>query len=83
VDDRGYFDCKLFKIRIEDENHFVTRLKDNILYEPVRELDLPDDRDFHILKDEIIHLTGKAAKEIGLERVDYAVLPFISKKMYG
>jgi hypothetical protein len=61
VDDRGYFDCKLFKIRIEDENWFVTRLKDNILYKSVRELDLPDDKDFHILKDEIIHLTGQSA----------------------
>jgi IS4 transposase len=70
VDDRGYFDCKPFKIRIEDENHFVTRLKDNILYEPVRELDLPDDKDFHILKDEIIYLTGNASKEIGLNRVE-------------
>jgi len=63
IDDRGYFDCKLFKIRIEDNNWFVTRLKDNILYESVRELDLPDDKDFHILKDEIIHLTGQSAIE--------------------
>ncbi|GHU63546.1 hypothetical protein FACS1894123_06520 [Bacteroidia bacterium] len=29
VDDRGYFDCKLFRTRIDDENWFVTRLKDN------------------------------------------------------
>jgi hypothetical protein len=63
IDDRGYFDCKLFRIRIDDENRFVTRLKDNILYEPVRELDLPEDKDPHILKDEIIHLTGKSAVE--------------------
>jgi hypothetical protein len=63
VDDRGYFDCKLFKIRIEDENWFVTRLKDNILYESVREVDLPDDKDFHILKDEIIYLTGQSAMD--------------------
>jgi hypothetical protein len=63
VDDRGYYDCKLFKIRIEDENWFVTRLKDNILYETVEELDLPDDKDQHILKDEIIYLTGKSAEE--------------------
>lgn len=63
VDDRGYFDCKLFKIRIGDENWFVTRLKDNILYETVEELDLPDEKDQHILKDEIIYLTGKSAEE--------------------
>ena len=58
VDDRGYFDCKLFKMRIDDENWFVTRLKNNVLYQTVEKLDLPDDRDFHILKDEIICLTG-------------------------
>jgi hypothetical protein len=33
VDDRGYFDCKLFKQRIDDKNWFVCRIKDNILYE--------------------------------------------------
>ena len=66
VDDRGYFDCKLFKIRIEDQNWFVTRLKDNILYSTVKELDLPDDKDQHILKDEIIYLTGKAAEKNNL-----------------
>lgn len=37
VDDRGYFDPKLFKIRMDDENHFVTRIKGNILYESIRE----------------------------------------------
>jgi hypothetical protein len=70
VDDRGYFDCKLFKIRIEDENWFVTRLKDNILYETVEELDLPDGKDQHILKDEIIYLTGKSAEENGLNTIN-------------
>jgi hypothetical protein len=66
VDDRGYFDCKLFKIRIDDENWFVTRLKDNILYETDEELDLPDDKDHHVLKDEIIYLTGKSAEDNSL-----------------
>jgi len=66
VDDCGYFDCKLFKMRIDDENWFVTPLKDNILYETVEEFDLPDDRDYHILKDEIIDLTGTSAAENNL-----------------
>jgi len=70
VDDRGYFDVKLFKIRIEDANHFVTRIKDNILYESIREYDLPDDKDEHILKDEIIRLTGKSAVETGMNMVE-------------
>ena len=69
VDDRGYFDCKLFKIRIEDENWFVTRLKDNILYKTGEELNLPDGKDQHILKDEIIYLTGKSAEENKLNTV--------------
>lgn len=71
VDDRGYFDTKLFKIRMEDENHFVTRIKGNILYESIREYDLPDDKDEHILKDEIIRLTGKAAIENGIDNVEF------------
>ena len=70
VDDRGYFDTKLFKTRIDDQNVFVTRIKDNILYESVREYDLPDDKDEHILKDEIIRLTGKAAVENGMDQVE-------------
>ena len=71
VDDRGYFDSKLFKTRIEDENHFVTRIKGNILYESIRECDLPEDKDEHILKDEIIRLTGKAAIENGIGQVEF------------
>ena len=70
VDDRGYFDTKLFKIRIDDQNHFVTRIKGNILYESVRELDLPDDKDENILKDEIIRLTGKPAIENKIDKVE-------------
>lgn len=70
VDDRGYFDCKLFRTRIDDGNWFVTRLKDNILYKSVRELDLPDGKDEHIMKDEIIHLTGKSAVEQELNTVE-------------
>ena len=36
----------------------------------VRENDLPDDKDFHILKDEIIQLSGKSAKETGMDKVE-------------
>jgi len=68
VDDRGYFDFKLFMLRIEDENHFVTRIKVNTVYEQVEEKDLPDDKDHHILKDELIKLTGKAAKDAGIDQ---------------
>jgi len=69
VDDRGYFDCKLFKQRVDDENFFVCRIKDNILYEVVCERDLPDGEDQHILLDEEIRLTGKSAVETGMDKV--------------
>lgn len=69
VDDRGYFDFKLFYSRIEDQNHFVTRIKTNTVYESIIEKDLPDGQDEHILKDELIYLTGNAAKEAGIDKI--------------
>ncbi len=69
VDDRGYFDFKLFKIRIDDDNHLVTRIKRNTDYRSVEEFDLPDDKDFEILKDEKIMLTGKAAEDAGIDNI--------------
>ena len=67
VEDRAYFDFELFKRRNDAKNIFVTRLKSNILYESIKELDLPDDRDQNILKDELIKFTSKDAKKAGLE----------------
>src|SRR5699024_5482077 len=69
VDDRGYFDFRLFATHIEDENHFVTRIKSNTVYESIAENELPDAKDEHILKDELIHLTGQAAEEAGINDV--------------
>lgn len=69
VDDRGYFDFSLFLTRIEDQNHFVTRIKDNTVYESIVEKDLPDGKDEHVLKDEIIYLSGQAAKKAGIDKV--------------
>ncbi len=68
VDDRGYFDFKLFKLRIDDGNTFVTRAKSNTVFESVKELELPDDKDHDIIKDEIIYLTGKQAVEARLDK---------------
>lgn len=70
VDDRGYFDFSLFKRRIEDENIFVTRMKSNTVFEHVKELDLPEDKDFEILKDEIIRLSSIASIESGMADQD-------------
>lgn len=67
IEDKGYWDFSIIKSRIKASNDFVTRIKDNTVYEVVEELDLPDDKDQHILKDEIIRLTGKKAKDIHLD----------------
>jgi len=66
VEDRGYFDFSLMLKRIKANNVFVTRIKDNTIYQSVKELDLPDKEDQDILKDEIIQLTSPKAIETGI-----------------
>lgn len=66
VEDRAYFDFELMLNRMKADNVFVTRIKTNTLYETVEELELPDNIDQNILKDEIIHLNSGKAKEIGI-----------------
>jgi len=66
VEDRGYFDFSLMLARIKADNVFVTRIKDNTTYRVVKELDLPDDQDHHVLKDEIIVLNGAKAIALAL-----------------
>lgn len=43
--------------------YFVVRHKDNIQFTTVRENELPDNRHEHLLKDEIIKLTGVQSKK--------------------
>ncbi len=66
IEDKGYWDYDVIKARIKAQNIFVTRIKDNTVYEVVQELELPDNEDQHILKDELIYLTGTKAKANGL-----------------
>lgn len=68
VEDRGYFDFSLFKARIDNGNHFVTRIKGNTSYESIVEIDLHDGKDEHILKDEIIRLSGVQAIKCGMDK---------------
>jgi len=68
VEDRGYFDCKLFKQRTEANNWFVTRLKRNTVFEVVAQRPLPDDKaHLKVIKDEEIMLTGAQAAKAGVE----------------
>lgn len=66
VEDRAYFDFELMLNRINAENVFVTRIKSNTVYETIEELELPEDIDQNILKDEIIRLTSAKAIETGI-----------------
>ena len=69
VEDKGYWDFEVLLARIRAGNPFVTRIKDNTVYEVVGEMELPDDDEQHILKDELIYLKGKKAIEIGLSDI--------------
>jgi len=60
VADRAYIDFEtLYKWHISD-NNFVIRLKTNIKFERVKERNLPEGRDEHIIVDETIRLTETA-----------------------
>jgi len=61
VDDRGYNDYALFGRWTSQGVYFVTRMKENTLYEVIGDRPVPQNR--HILKDEQIELTGLKAIE--------------------
>jgi hypothetical protein len=61
IDDRGYTDYDLFGQWTTQKVYFVTRMKDNALYEVVGEKKVPQNR--HVLKDELIELRGIRAIE--------------------
>jgi len=61
VDDRGYNDYALFGRWTAQGVYFVTRMKDNALYDVVGEREVPQNR--HVLKDEMIELRGHKAIE--------------------
>jgi hypothetical protein len=63
VADRYYFDTALLNKWDSNDVYFVIRLKENIQYKTLKELDLPDNRHEHILKDEIVELQGINTKK--------------------
>lgn len=66
VEDRAYFDYLLMLSRIAANNIFVTRIKTNTVYQTIEELNLPEGKNEHIVKDEIIRLTSPKAIECGI-----------------
>jgi len=61
VDDRGYNDYALFGKWTAQGVFFVTRMKDNALYEVIESREVPQNR--NILRDETIRLTAPKAEE--------------------
>lgn len=59
VADRFYNDFHLLNVWDSNQVFFVVRHKENLKYTPIKELELPQDRHQHILKDEIIRLDNK------------------------
>src|SRR5699024_8884219 len=63
VADRFYNDFSLLNVWDSSGVYFVVRHKDNLQYEVIRENELPDGRHEHLLKDELIELTGPKSKK--------------------
>ncbi len=59
VFDRGYNDYLAFYRFEQGQTGFVTRLKDNAVYEHLEEIDIPNEIHSGVIKDEIISLTVK------------------------
>lgn len=63
VADRFYNDFSLLNVWDSNQVYFVIRHKENMLFKSIKENELPDNRHGHILKDEIIELTGTESKK--------------------
>ena len=63
VADRFYNDFALLNVWDSNQVYFVVRHKSNIKFTTIKELALPEQRHQHLLKDEIIELTGNKTKE--------------------
>lgn len=62
--DKGYVDYAQYEVFTTNKISYVTRLKDNALYEARKEFDIPDDADSGVLKDEEIELSYGEKKEL-------------------
>ena len=63
VADRFYNDFSLLNVWDSSGVYFVVRHKNNIKFRTIKELELPQNRHQHVLKDEIIAITGNKTKE--------------------
>ncbi len=63
VADRYYNDFSLLRVWDSNKVFFVIRHKHNIPFKSIKENELPNNRHEHILKDELIELTGNQSKD--------------------
>ena len=73
VFDRGYVDYAQYQRFTDDGIYYITRLKDNAVYERGKEYDIPEDADSGVLKDEEIVLSygEKSEKQHRCRRIAY------------
>ncbi len=71
VMDKGYQDFEMFDQMQSEGVYFVTRIKRNVTYETIEELDIPDTADNGIIKDEVIEKETNSGKKLILRRVAY------------
>jgi hypothetical protein len=73
--DKGYVDYQQYAKWTKDNIYFVTRLKDNAVYEQLQEINIPDDCPDNYIKDEKIQIKfrdeNKQEQCVGLRRVVY------------
>lgn len=71
--DKGYVDYAQYEEFTQNSIWYVTRLKDNALYEARKEFDIPDDADSGVLKDEevILYYGDKKKEEHCARRIAY------------
>ena len=62
VADRYYNDFSLLNVWDSNSVYFVVRHKENLSFKTIKEIELPDNKDQHILIDEVIEFTGIQAK---------------------
>nr|WP_121966461.1 IS4 family transposase [Myroides sp. N17-2] len=64
IADRFYNDFSLLNVWDSKQVFFVIRHKDNLKFETIKELELPENRHQNILKDELISLTNTRSQHI-------------------
>ncbi len=79
VADRYYFDSVMLNKWDSNDVYFVIRMKENIQFKSLKELELLDNGHEHILKDEIIEFKGKNPRENTLNVLEE--LLYMMKKM--